>query len=53
MSAVLVVNSPQLILSLIYLVFNSFANRLLLAREWPSNALYRKPLRVSQQQGGQ
>lgn len=52
-SAILVANSPQLILSLIYVVFNSLATRLLLAREWASYARHRKPLRVSSPHGEQ
>ncbi|GME48760.1 uncharacterized protein LTHEOB_7249 [Neofusicoccum parvum] len=52
-SAILVANSPQLILSLIYVVLNSLATRLLLAREWCGFARHRKPLRVSNPQGDQ
>ncbi|KIK53477.1 hypothetical protein GYMLUDRAFT_178990 [Collybiopsis luxurians FD-317 M1] len=53
LAAVLISNSPQLILSMIYLVFNSFCTTLFLALEWSSFAHSRKPLRVSNPRGEQ
>ncbi|KAK0653277.1 hypothetical protein DIS24_g6270 [Lasiodiplodia hormozganensis] len=52
-SAILVANSPQLILSLIYVFFNGLCTRMLLAREWSSFARHRKALRVSSPRGEQ
>ncbi|KAE9399621.1 hypothetical protein BT96DRAFT_820335 [Gymnopus androsaceus JB14] len=51
--SVLISNSPQIILSIIYLVFNSLCTKLFLALEWSSYAHSRKPLRVSQPRGNQ
>ncbi|KIK68784.1 hypothetical protein GYMLUDRAFT_256438 [Collybiopsis luxurians FD-317 M1] len=51
--AVLISNLPQLILSMIYLVFNSLCTTLFLAFEWSSYARCRKPLRVSSPNGKQ
>ncbi|KAF5382399.1 hypothetical protein D9757_009779 [Collybiopsis confluens] len=53
LTSVLISNSPQLILSMIYLVFNSLCTKMFLAREWASYAHSRKPLRVSSPQGKQ
>ncbi|KIK55861.1 hypothetical protein GYMLUDRAFT_133161, partial [Collybiopsis luxurians FD-317 M1] len=52
-ASVLVANSPQLILSMIYIVFNSLCTNLFLALEWSSYANSRKPLRVSSPRGEQ
>ncbi|KAF5388815.1 hypothetical protein D9757_005580 [Collybiopsis confluens] len=52
-SAVLISNSPQLILSVIYLVFNSLCTRMFLALEWASYSRSRKSLRVSSPDGKQ
>ncbi|KAL0258882.1 hypothetical protein SLS55_006386 [Diplodia seriata] len=52
-SAILVSNSPQLILSVIYVFFNGLCTRMLLAREWSSFARHRKALRVSSPHGEQ
>ncbi|KIK55855.1 hypothetical protein GYMLUDRAFT_174976, partial [Collybiopsis luxurians FD-317 M1] len=52
-ASVLVANSPQLIFSMIYIVFNSLCTTLFLAREWSSYANSRKPLRVSNPEGEQ
>ncbi|KAE9399343.1 hypothetical protein BT96DRAFT_1019516 [Gymnopus androsaceus JB14] len=51
--SVLISNSPQIILSVIYLVFNSLCTKLFLALEWSSYAHFRKPLRVSHPRGDQ
>ncbi|KAF5366876.1 hypothetical protein D9757_011930 [Collybiopsis confluens] len=53
MASVLVSNSPQLILSIIYLIFNSLCTNIFLAREWFSYSHTRKGLRVSIPQGAQ
>ncbi|KIK53553.1 hypothetical protein GYMLUDRAFT_232735 [Collybiopsis luxurians FD-317 M1] len=52
-ASVLVANSPQLILSMIYIVFNSLCTTLFLELEWSSYARFRKPLRVSSPTGEQ
>ncbi|KAF5381869.1 hypothetical protein D9757_008364 [Collybiopsis confluens] len=52
-ASVLVSNSPQLILSIIYLLFNSLCTKVFLAREWFSYSRARKPLRVSIPEGAQ
>ncbi|KIK53457.1 hypothetical protein GYMLUDRAFT_134315, partial [Collybiopsis luxurians FD-317 M1] len=52
-AAVLISNSPQLILSMIYLVFNSLCTTLFLTLEWSSYARSRKPLRVTSPSGDQ
>ncbi|KIK53463.1 hypothetical protein GYMLUDRAFT_178948 [Collybiopsis luxurians FD-317 M1] len=52
-AAVLISNSPQLILSMIYLVFNSLCTTLFLTLEWSSYAHSRKPLRVTSPYGDQ
>ncbi|KIK53476.1 hypothetical protein GYMLUDRAFT_178964 [Collybiopsis luxurians FD-317 M1] len=53
LAAVLISNSPQLILSMIYLVFNSLCTTLFLTFEWSSFSRSRKPLRVSDPHGDQ
>lgn len=52
-TAVLISNSPQLILSLIYLIFNNLWTILFLSLEWSSYAHSHKPLRVSSPRGMQ
>ncbi|KIK53464.1 hypothetical protein GYMLUDRAFT_232806 [Collybiopsis luxurians FD-317 M1] len=52
-AAVLISNSPQLILSMIYLVFNSLCTTLFLTFEWSLYARSCKPLRVSSPSGNQ
>ncbi|KAF5381867.1 hypothetical protein D9757_008366 [Collybiopsis confluens] len=52
-ASVLVSNSPQLILSIIYLIFNLLCTKMFLAREWLSYSHARKLLRVSNPQGTQ
>ncbi|KIK53473.1 hypothetical protein GYMLUDRAFT_178943 [Collybiopsis luxurians FD-317 M1] len=52
-ASVLVANSPQLILSMIYIVFNNLCTTFFLAREWLSYASSHKPLRVSSPEGEQ
>lgn len=44
---VLLVNSPQLVLSFLYLNYNAFLTSLLLAQEWNGYARHRKTLRVT------
>ncbi|KAK2755702.1 hypothetical protein FQN54_005852 [Arachnomyces sp. PD_36] len=53
MRSVLLANIPQPILSFLYLLFNSLCTRMLLAKEWGSYQLERKPLRVSEPRGQQ
>ncbi|KAI5246195.1 hypothetical protein E4T43_02765 [Aureobasidium subglaciale] len=50
-SAVVVANLPQVILSFVYLLFNSVLTAMLAAREWSHYARHRKPLRVSTPKG--
>jgi hypothetical protein len=52
-SAVLIANLPQPILSFIYLFVNALLTSMLLSREWAAFAHTRKPLRVSSPQGKQ
>ncbi|KAF9060494.1 hypothetical protein BDP27DRAFT_420498 [Rhodocollybia butyracea] len=52
-TSVVLANLPQLIFSMIYLVFNSLCTKLFLALEWSSYAHSRKPLRVSDPHGEQ
>jgi hypothetical protein len=49
----LVANSPQILLSTIYLFFNALCTRLFLALEWSTYSQRRKPLRVSYPSGHQ
>lgn len=51
--AVLLANTPQAILSFLYLLFNGLCTSMLLAYEWGSYQLERKPLRVSDPYGRQ
>ncbi|RPA75210.1 hypothetical protein BJ508DRAFT_332329 [Ascobolus immersus RN42] len=51
--AVLVANAPQLLISFIYLIYNSIYTCMLLAHEWSTYAYTRKPLRVSYPSGDQ
>ncbi|KAF9061622.1 hypothetical protein BDP27DRAFT_1428743 [Rhodocollybia butyracea] len=53
LASVLIANLPQLIFSMIYLVFNGLCTKLFLALEWSSYAQSRKPLRVSDPHGDQ
>ena len=50
---VLVVNVPQVVVSMIYYLVNNVLTRMLLAAEYSSYAIKRKPLRVSFPQGQQ
>ncbi|KIK55852.1 hypothetical protein GYMLUDRAFT_174985 [Collybiopsis luxurians FD-317 M1] len=52
-ATVLISNSPQLILSMMYLVFNSLCTTLFLSLEWSSYFSSRKPLCVSRPRGQQ
>ncbi|KAF9062623.1 hypothetical protein BDP27DRAFT_1481775 [Rhodocollybia butyracea] len=52
-ASVLLANLPQLIFSMIYLLFNSLCTKFFLALEWSSYAKSRKPLRVSNPHGEQ
>ncbi|KAK2767475.1 hypothetical protein FQN54_003632 [Arachnomyces sp. PD_36] len=51
--AVLLANTPQTILSFLYLLFNGLCTSMLLADEWGSYQLKRKTLRVSDPYGRQ
>ena len=50
---VLIANSPQLILSFLFLTYNSILTCMLLADEWSGYACKRKPLRVTSPSGSQ
>ncbi|KAL8901925.1 MAG: hypothetical protein Q9207_004966 [Kuettlingeria erythrocarpa] len=50
---VFVANSPQLLLSFLYLAYNDLFTCMLLSREWTGYAQYRKPLRVTRPRGKQ
>ncbi|PLN85485.1 hypothetical protein BDW42DRAFT_202356 [Aspergillus taichungensis] len=50
---VLVVNSPQVVVSMIYYLVNNALTRMLLAAEYSGYAIKRKPLRVSFPEGHQ
>lgn len=50
-SAVLVANSPQFLLSFLYFAYNSLWTYMLLTDEWASYARRRKPLRVTSPTG--
>ncbi|EME79722.1 uncharacterized protein MYCFIDRAFT_115582, partial [Pseudocercospora fijiensis CIRAD86] len=52
-SSILLANLPQAIASFLYLLYNSLLSSMLLAKEWSSYALRRKPLRVSHPHGQQ
>jgi len=51
--AVLIANSPQLLLSFAYLAFNGLFTRLHMAKEWSSMSIQYKALRVSNPRGEQ
>lgn len=53
MSAILVVNSPQLVLSFFYLLYNSLLTSMCLSYEYSTYARRRKSLRVSTPKGTQ
>ena len=53
MLVVLISNSPQLLLSFVYLGYNSLFTSMFLAREWDSYAIHRKALRVTSPKGFQ
>ncbi|KAF5374018.1 hypothetical protein D9757_010061 [Collybiopsis confluens] len=53
LAAVLISNSPQLILSVIYLIFNNLCTMFFLSLEWSSYSHSRKYLRVSSPEGNQ
>jgi hypothetical protein len=50
---ILVANTPQVVLSLLYLFFNGILTSMLLEREWNSLGVKRQPLRVSNPRGKQ
>ena len=50
---VLLANTPQLLLSILYFLYNSVYTRMLATSEWSRFALQRKGLRVSSPQGSQ
>ena len=52
-AAVLVANSPQLVLSFLYFAYNGIFTCMLITEEWCGYALKRKPLRVSSPKGVQ
>lgn len=52
-AAVLLANTPQLIFSFLYLMYNAVFTGLLMGREWNRYAYFRKPLRVSDPAVGQ
>lgn len=51
--AVLLANTPQLLFSILYLVYNAIFTSVLMGREWNQYAYYRKSLRVSDPAIGQ
>ncbi|KAH8834451.1 hypothetical protein DL96DRAFT_1757153 [Flagelloscypha sp. PMI_526] len=51
--SIIVANSPQLILSFIYLIFNSLFTSMSLAVEWSNYTQLPRTLRVSHRKGGQ
>jgi len=51
--AVLLANSPQLLFSILYLIYNAIFTSILMGREWNQYAYYRKSLRVSDPASGQ
>lgn len=50
---VLLANTPQLIISLIYVFYNNCLTRMMLGEEYSGYARHRKPLRVSRPEGEQ
>jgi hypothetical protein len=53
LSNVLVANTPQLIFSCLYLLYNGLFTSMCLAREYSNYSLFRKPLRVTSPHGDQ
>ena len=53
LQAVLLANIPQILLSVLYLAYNSIYTCMLLAAEWSSYAYHRKALRVTEPEGVQ
>ncbi|KAJ5949351.1 hypothetical protein N7454_000935 [Penicillium verhagenii] len=53
MFLILISNSPQFVLSIIYFLTNGLLTCMLGAAEWDRNAFQRRPLRVSKPQGDQ
>ncbi|KAL9045807.1 MAG: hypothetical protein Q9214_001214 [Letrouitia sp. 1 TL-2023] len=53
LATVLIANAPQLILSFLYLTYNSLYTCMLLGKEWSDYAYQRKPLRVTSPIGKQ
>lgn len=53
LSALIVANSPQLLLSFCYFVYNAFFTRMQVEKEWASYSTRYKPLRVSDPKGDQ
>ena len=49
----LVANIPQLLVSILYILYNDLITRMILAREWAAYAASYKPLRVSRPRGKQ
>lgn len=49
----LVINTPQLLLSFCYFSLNAFITRLLVEKEWNLFSLSQRPLRVSRPRGDQ
>ena len=52
-ASVVVPNLPQLVLSILYVLYNDLLTRMLLAREWASYSVSHRPLRVSKPRGQQ
>ncbi|KAF2850824.1 hypothetical protein T440DRAFT_396198, partial [Plenodomus tracheiphilus IPT5] len=53
MGSVLLANSPQVILSYLYLAFNGLYTSMFIGREWATYMIARKPLRVTAPAGQQ
>ena len=51
--SIVVANSPQLLISMLYILYNDLLTRIHLGREWSSYATKRHPLRVTQPRGAQ
>ena len=52
-SNVILANTPQLLISFLYLFYNDLFTRIYLSKEWSSYSLNRKPLRVRMRRGAQ
>lgn len=52
LTSVLIVNSPQLLYSMVYFQWNSIFTSMLMSREWSAFGIERKSLRVSSNPGG-